>query len=388
MLYEPAGIANATRISPTILAPSGQAVSLTTRKSRRPRSRVIFLVVAGLIVVVLAAYSVGWRGVRLDPPLSERGRMAHAYSNDVPLSREEALSKLREEIALSRKKYPAIQDINLLHGSRETGANGFEDLEAAAAEAVRLNSTSSAIEPLAKYFVLSADGNGVVKPTSDLLVVTADLPRHVVTAGDKVCVVALVRPDRRGFLDPVTPGLMLACEAAAGRVRLLFDVDRDDEARAEMFSLVRLCSMFCDTRTRAQAEDWSMFRNRVLKACVLPAIEQGRLMRGDVERVLSMRWTTGGNDLDMWLNNLAHVVDRYQWGMDHDIAEMFPNRSKGATFSGLSAYDLHAYAFHVKTAREHVDEAESNELDLGDEKYVAQYLRDYKGLKALDLADG
>jgi hypothetical protein len=168
----------------------------------------------------------------------------------------------------------------------------------------------------------------------------------------------------------------------------MFETEQNFQARQEMFALLRVCSRMSDDRTRALAEDWSLYRNRVLQNIVLPAMARGWLERGDLDKILALRWKTEGNDKAVWLNNLALVVASYQWSLDHNLTDLLPHAPDGQKFLELSAHDLHAYAFHVRTAREHVDEAEKNELNLRDDKYVKQYLKDYTGNELLDLAEG
>ncbi len=319
---------------------------------------------------------------------SARGQRAWDYTNKVPQSADEALKELREEIRISRVQYPQINQIEALNAGRIKTSNGFTEIESAASRALALNKDAG-LQPLAEYFTSREGRARAERELPEAGVFAADpLAEYLLDAASRECVVPVVRAGENGVAHAETPGQALFFNACAGRVLVMFESEQNLQARQEMFALLRVCSRMSDDRTRALAEDWSLYRNRVLRNIVLPAMARGWLERGDLEKILALRWKTEGNDRAVWLNNLALVVANYQWSLDHNLTDLLPHAPDGQKFLALSAHDLHAYAFHVRTAREHVDEAEKNELDLRDDKYVKQYLKDYTGNELLDLAEG
>lgn len=319
---------------------------------------------------------------------SKRGDRAWAYTKKVPESADEALKELREEIRISRAQYPQINQIEALNAGRIKTSNGFADIEAGAREAQDLE-RDHGIATLGDYFTKrEGRAHDDQRTPPSLLLATDTLTERLTNATTRECIVPVVRAGENGVASAETPGQSLFFSVCAGRVLVMFESEQNLQARQEMFALLRVCSRMSDDRTRALAEDWSLYRNRVLQNIVLPAMARGWLERGDLDKILALRWKTEGNDKAVWLNNLALVVANYQWSLDHNLTDLLPHAPDGQKFLELSAHDLHAYAFHVRTAREHVDEAEHNELNLRDDKYVKQYLKDYTGNELLDLAEG
>lgn len=324
--------------------------------------------------------------------LTARGKQAWEYSRNVPASAEESLAKLKEEIRISREKYPQIVDLERGLRADVVENNGWTDLELAA----RITGETRGLTPawLAALSGLAARRAADDSATFDAALLeqsladTGPLTVHLAEANSRGVVVPMSHMDDRGALVTVTPHLHEYLDLMLGRVVVHFERDRVDAGRDELLALVTLCSRCNDDRTRAGAEWWSAYRNRVLKVGVLAAITRGQLTVADVKSILELRWRTEGNDKQMWLNNLAATVARYQWSLDHDNAGLLPKGNTAKSFTNQGKHDLHAYAFHVKTAREHVDEAEHNELDLRDDSYVAKYLDDYTGNELLDLAEG
>jgi len=331
---------------------------------------------------------------RAAPAMTSRGQQAWEYTRNLPESGEAALAELREEIRISREKYPAILDVEKGLGASVVENNGWADIELGA----RITGGIAGQEPA--WF---AQLNGLAdrrdqgdddssEAERDLfeqaIADTGPLTQHIYDAGSRGVIVPMSRVDELGVLQTETAHLSDFLDIMLGRVVVHFERGRTDAGRDELLALVKLCSRCNDDRTRAGAEWWSAYRNRVLKVGVLAAITRGQLTVADVKQVLEFRWRTEGNDKQMWLNNLAATVARYQWSLDHDNAGLLPKGNAARTFTEQGARDLHAYAFHVKTAREHVDEAEHNELNLRSDEYVAKYLVDYTGNELLDLAEG
>lgn len=326
--------------------------------------------------------------------LTARGKQAWDYTRNVPASADDSLAKLKDEIRISREKYPQIIELEKGMGASVVEDNGWADLELGA----RVTGETKAMSP-AWFSLLSslaamraADDFATSEADKALLAQaladTGPLTVHAADAAMRGVVVPMSHIDDRGALVTETQYLPEYLDLMLGRVVVHFERDRVDAGRDELMVLVGLCSRCNDNRTRAGAEWWSAYRNRVLKVGVLAAITRGQLTVPDVQRILELRWRTEGNDKQMWLNNLAATVARYQWSLDHDNAGLLPKGKTAQAFTQQGAHDLYAYAFHVKTAREHVDEAEHNELNLRDDDYVAKYLTDYTGNELLDLAEG
>ncbi|MHC4840860.1 MAG: hypothetical protein ACYTDT_07825 [Planctomycetota bacterium] len=323
-------------------------------------------------------------------PATERGRAIQDYAEDVPDTSEGALAKLEDEMRVSREMYPEVVSYEKLLAGRAEDSNGWEFLTdgGKAVEPMFKNEHKSASE-LAEYSIaLNEDREADLNAATAYMLATNSMPNYLrqCTSAESIFPLLHIRDDGTGTVT--TPYLNEYLDICASRVAVLFAQDMSPLAVVELMPLVELCSRCHDDRNRATAEWWNAFRNRVLKVCVLQPLNAGKLSVTETKRIVEYRWTTDPNDRNIWLNNLADVMSRYQWAIDNDSTRLLPGRDGVQSFKQLSPWDLNAYAFHVKTARDHVEDSDNNTLDMSDDGYLADYLKDYADNELLDMADG
>ncbi len=347
------------------------------------------LVLFALLTVVAAGISFVTTTFTESRSTSARGQEILAYAEDVPESSEAGLAKLQGEMTTSREMYPEVASYEKLLAGRAQGSNGWVHLEAGADATNELYAHEGSLEGLAVLNVNLYDGERESFAEAEAqMSATRALPQHVLDCLAADSVFPLLYTRDSGPSTATTPYLNEFLDICLSRVVVMFAQGRDVEAVSELMPLVELCSRCHDDRNRATAEWWNAYRNRVLKVGVLGPLNAGKLSIEETKRIIAFRWTTNPNDRNIWLNNLADVMARYQWAIDNDSTEHLPNRDDQIAFSKLPPWDLNAYAFHVKTARDHVEDSDNGSLDMSSDSYLADYLEDYAENELLDLADG